>query len=67
MENHSINSRNYAIAYLETLEEVHRTLVLKKMIKKSKRFEKLEKLRIFLNIDDIEILQNIPLRLEAMQ
>ena len=44
IDNHSINSRNYSAAHRQALEEVPETLVPGKMIKKSKRFKKLEKI-----------------------
>ena len=44
MDNHSINSTNYAKADYQALKEVPRTLAPEKTIKKSIRLKKLEKI-----------------------
>ena len=59
--NHSINSKNYATAYHQTLEEFARTLVPEKTIKI--QIQKLERIS---NFAHIKIMKNIPLHLEAM-
>ena len=65
IDNHSINSRNYATAYHQTLEEVPRTLVPEKRIKKFKDSKNLKTMQMF-SKSAIKIFKNIPLYLKAM-
>ena len=44
MNNHSINFKSYATVYRKTLKEVPRTIVAEKMIKNSKKIQKLVKI-----------------------
>ena len=67
-----VTSRNYAITFYKTLEDVNWHLGLEKLKKMTKRWEKTSESRKFFfqnvaKVHDIRVLKTVSLRLESMQ